>query len=67
MTTRNLEFFFKPRSVALVGASRDAHRVGGAVARSLQSSGFAGPLMLVNRRSEPDAAHGIYTRLSDLP
>lgn len=67
MTTRNLEFFFKPRSVALVGASRDAHRVGGAVARNLQSGGFSGPVMLVNRRSEPDAAHGIYTRLADLP
>ena len=67
MTTRNLEFFFKPRSVALIGASRDAHRVGGAVARNLQAGGFAGRVMLVNRRSAPDAAHGIYTQLSDLP
>ena len=67
MTTRNLEFFFKPRSVALIGASRDPHRVGGAVARNLQAGGFGGPVMLVNRRSEPDAAHGVYTRLADLP
>ena len=35
MTTRNLDYFFKPRSVAVIGASRDPARVGGVVASVL--------------------------------
>lgn len=38
----------EPRSIAVVGASRRADRVGGAVLRNLLASGFDGPLHAIN-------------------
>ncbi len=38
----------EPRSIAVVGASRDRDRVGGAVLANLRSAGFAGALHAVN-------------------
>jgi acetyltransferase len=35
MTIRNLEFLFKPKSVALIGASRQPGAVGALIARNL--------------------------------
>jgi acetyltransferase len=48
MSVRNLDKLFKPRSVALIGASPRSDSVGGVVARNLRRAGFAGELMLVN-------------------
>jgi acetyltransferase len=50
MTVRNLEYMLKPRSVALVGASSRPGSVGLITARSLKSSGFSGPVWLVNSK-----------------
>src|SRR4051812_16744611 len=43
MTVRNLDCLLKPRSVALIGASRRAQSIGATVARNLFGSGFDGP------------------------
>jgi acetyltransferase len=48
MSTRNLEAFFSPRSIALIGASNREHAVGAVVAENLLSGAFAGPIMPVN-------------------
>ena len=40
MSIRNLEAVFRPRSVALIGASKRAHSVGAVVARNLLAAGF---------------------------
>ena len=48
MSIRNLEFLFKPKSVAVVGASRKASSVGAVLARNLLRAGFDGPVMPVN-------------------
>ena len=48
MSVRNLDKLFKPRSVALIGATPRPDSVGGVVARNLRRAGFAGELMLVN-------------------
>ena len=48
MTIRNLDFLFKPKSVALIGASRRPGSVGAFIARNLSNSGFAGPIMPIN-------------------
>jgi acetyltransferase len=48
MTVRNLGFLFRPTSVALIGASRDAGSVGAVVARNLLQSGFDRPVMPVH-------------------
>jgi len=67
MTTRNLNYFFDPKSVALIGANRDKTRVGGAVAANLRQGGFQGPVMLINRRAEKDVQAGLYHHISELP
>ncbi len=48
MTTRNLEKLFKPRSVAVIGASTRPGRVGAAVWKNLRAGGFQGPIWPVN-------------------
>ena len=48
MTIRNLDFLFKPTSVAPIGASKRPGSVGALVARNLFRGGFDGPVMPVN-------------------
>jgi acetyltransferase len=50
MSTRNLEFFFHPRSLAVIGASDRPHSVGQVVAGNAAAAGFSGTLMGVNPR-----------------
>jgi len=56
--------FFDAESVAVIGASRDPSKVGGSVLANLQSAGFAGRVIPVNR----SAAHvqGLPARASVL-
>ncbi len=52
-TTRpSLAAFFRPRSVAVIGASRDPSKVGGSVLANLRSGGFAGRIVPVNARAD---------------
>jgi acetyl coenzyme A synthetase (ADP forming)-like protein len=44
--------FFEPRSVAVVGASRDPAKVGGSVLANLRAAGFEGRIWPVNPRGE---------------
>ncbi len=48
MSTRNLEYFFSPRSVALIGASEKPDSVGATVLANLTSAGFRGTVWPVN-------------------
>jgi acetyltransferase len=48
MSVRNLDKLFKPRSVALIGATSRPGAVGAVVARNLRRAGFGGDLVLVN-------------------
>ena len=67
MTIRNLQFLFKPKSVALIGASKQPGSVGALVARNLFRSGFDGPIMPVNPKH--DAIEGVlaYPDVASLP
>ncbi|WP_018719247.1 bifunctional acetate--CoA ligase family protein/GNAT family N-acetyltransferase [Arhodomonas aquaeolei] len=67
MTVRNLEYLFKPRSIALIGASRREGSVGSVVARNLFKSGFEGPIMPVNPKHR--AVQGVlaYPDVASLP
>ena len=47
-TTASLHPFFRPRSVAVVGASRDASSIGYRVLDALLGAGFRGPVHAVN-------------------
>jgi len=67
MTVRNLDAIFKPRSVALIGASERERSVGRVVARNLREGGFEGPLYLVNRRGPTVDGARTFTSIADLP
>jgi acetyltransferase len=64
MSIRNLDRLFKPRAVALFGASKEKGTIGAVLSRNLLNSGFEGPVMPVNPRhaaiegvfAYPDAA-----------
>src|SRR5690606_41726473 len=67
MTIRNLEFLFKPRAVALIGAGRRAGSVGALVARNLCRSGFDGPVMPVNPKYDAIERVLAYPDVDSLP
>src|SRR5487761_340898 len=67
MTSRNLEFFFKPCSVALIGASDRPYSVGATVMRNLLMGGFAGPIWPVNLRRSAVADQPAYASVRELP
>jgi acetyltransferase len=48
---RSLEAFFAPRSVAVIGDSRDPGKVGGSVLANLRDGGFPGRIVPVNVRA----------------
>jgi acetyl coenzyme A synthetase (ADP forming)-like protein len=47
-----LKLFFNPRAVAVVGASRHRHTIGGEIFHNLLSYGFSGPVYPVNPSAE---------------
>ena len=49
MSRHSLSSLFEPTSVAVVGASSDAERIGGRVLRFLLESGYAGRIYPVNK------------------
>ncbi len=68
MSTRYLKRFFKPKSIAVFGASEKENSMGGIVLQNLLDSGYKGPLMAVNKRGY-DTVFGVtcYSSLTKLP
>ena len=66
MTIRNLEHFFQPTSVALIGASDRPHSVGATVLANLQA-GFAGRIFPVNPRHRELGGLPVYPSVAALP
>jgi acetyltransferase len=67
MTIRNLEALFRPKSIALVGASNQPHSVGAALARNLLEAGFSGPILTVNPHEQAIRSTLNYHSVADLP
>jgi acetyltransferase len=65
MSVRNLEFLFRPQSIAVIGASDRAGSVGATVMRNVMAGGFSGAIYAVNpghliiagQRAYPDVTH----------
>ncbi|WP_428036378.1 GNAT family N-acetyltransferase [Amphritea sp.] len=68
MSTKYLKRFFKPKSIAVFGASEKENSMGGVVLQNLLDSGYKGPLMAVNKRGY-DTVFGVtcYSSLTKLP
>lgn len=62
-----IEALLRPRSVAVVGASDQVHKIGGRPLHYLLRHGFAGPLYPVSQRGEPVQGLDSFLRLEDLP
>jgi acetyltransferase len=67
MSVRNLEHFFTPRSVAVIGASSRPGSVGATVLANLASGGFAGAIWPVNPKYQQLAGLEAYRDVAELP
>lgn len=67
MGTRSLELFFRPKSIAVIGASERQGSLGGAIVRNLLSGEFPGTIIPVNTRGY-DQVYGVpaISRISQL-
>lgn len=67
MSIRNIDALFRPRSIALVGASRRTNSIGEVVARNLAAAGFDGPLHLIHPTASEIAGIPAVRSVADLP
>ncbi len=67
MTTRNLSFFFDPRSVALIGASSQTGSVGSVLVRNLVRGNLDAPVFAVNPKRENVFTLRSYPDVTSLP
>ena len=63
----SLRALFRPRSVAVVGASRDPDKIGGRIFRYLRDRGFPGPVYPVSAGPDPVQGDAPIPSLGDLP
>ena len=66
MSVRNLDKIFKPRSIALVGATPKPNTVGAMLLKNLRNESFKGDLMLVNPRYNEIAGMPVYPDVASL-
>ena len=66
-TVASLRLFFKPRAVAVVGASRDAESIGYRILRELVLNRFNGPVYPVNKHAEVVGSVAAYATLEAVP
>ena len=67
MSIRHLDFLFRPRSVAVFGASERAGSVGATVWRNLRQGGFEGELFAVNPKHSRFGDVRVYSSAAALP
>jgi acetyltransferase len=67
MSLRHLDSLFRPRSIALIGASQEPGRIGNVVMENLLRGGFGGPVMPVTRRFKSVAGVLAYPNIASLP
>lgn len=66
-STPDLDLLFRPRSVAVAGASTNVDSPGHDYLVSLKAQGFAGPIYPINPRADEVAGLKAYPRLADVP
>jgi len=66
-TTASLHPFFRPRSVAVVGASRNPKNIGTRILNAILNAGFKGKVYPVNPRADTIASVRVYGAVDLLP
>ena len=67
MSQRTLHTLFKPKSVAIIGASNKPKRAGNVLMKNLLSGGFSGPIMPVTPKYEAVLGVLAYPNIESLP
>ncbi len=67
MSVRNLESLFRPRSLAVIGASDKSGSVGHVVWKNLKDGGFPGPMWPVNSKHATIAGGPAWADVESLP
>ncbi len=62
-----MDIFFKPKSIAIIGASRNPERVGHVILKRMIEIGFPGKLYPVNPRAEEILGIKCYSSIDDIP
>ncbi len=63
----NLDCLFRPRSIAVVGASRNPHSIGYEIVANLVGQGFVGPVFPVNPKAKVVHSIPCYPTLEAIP
>ena len=66
-TIASLRAFFRPTSVALVGASRNPASIGGRILNALLGAGFSGPIYPVNPNMVSSSGLTVYPTVAAIP
>jgi len=67
MGMSDLSKMFNPKSIAVVGASRDKKKIGGILLKNLKESGFAGKVYPVNPHARKIDGLKVYSDVMSLP
>lgn len=63
----SLDALFRPRSIAVIGASRRAHQIGHQIVRNLVEGGFTGPVYPVNPTAKVVRSIHCFAKVSAIP
>ncbi len=67
MSKRDLEYFFNPRSVAIIGPSRFPRKFGYVILENFLTSGFKGEVYPVNPKADEILMKKCYASVKDIP
>ena len=63
----DMEKFFAPQSVTVIGASGTPHKAGNDCVRNILANGYSGKLYLVNPRGGEILGHPVFKSIAELP
>ncbi len=67
MSVRNLDYFFKPATVAVIGATERPHSIGATLTRNLLDGGYRGKILPVNAKRAEVFGVPAYASVEALP
>jgi acyl-CoA synthetase (NDP forming) len=62
-----MELFFKPKSVAVIGASGTPGKLGYVIVKNIADSDFSGAVYPVNPKSDEILGYPVYRSVTDIP
>ncbi|UCC45237.1 MAG: CoA-binding protein, partial [Candidatus Zixiibacteriota bacterium] len=62
-----MDLFFKPRSVAVLGASGTPGKLGHVIVKNIADSDFAGSVYPVNPKSDEILGYKVYRSVTEIP